>query len=1078
MDNDHQHAPQSSGQAQQEQEDPGFISDRLLHEISKAQESLLFVSSYHSASEDEDATSPLGQTTAQTHTDSSMSNNSTIETFSDEVNKSSRNTVKSPLKESLQQSSKAFSNRSPTSITATTTIDISTSTNIASTSEHSQSHEPHSASTTTSQLQSASEFSQQQEQSPPFLTPSSELVFASGFSRQQEQSPTFQTHSKRSLSPTPSKNTRNIRSKVNSSTTSAVTSHEPEETLLNKVQSIEFLSSKGDSSTSEPRKSQDATYTNSDLTILPTDTTIQMNESDPEKTALNLIKRPSNTKTRNSQDAPDIDSDFSDILADTTIQTKESDPEKKPLLASSALPVYSKLIVALEEARLSDCLTPTMARDLHNLTMTCKRTGNALIENKPLPPEDNVIIIIDDEEEDLPKKYGFSREIFDYRDNAPKPPLASIPSASEVPPQSETGAKQVGNSEGVKVTTDTPSHRLELEDEELEDQVHQTQNNIIARPTKDSTSTPTNSTDLQPSMDMNSLPQDLTTTQRVKEKSTEILEVEEEPHQNESSNLGQPVDNSNVDADPLVSKQSQPSMTESNDLDSQSIQSQKTKKKPNPIHSSPAKSQKTIDESTSIYSQSSPSQTLQTIEPSITIVVPPQSKNQAFKSRDLRPRRPTSPVVPNPRHPDTNKRPNPPPITYQGKGKKRCRGGAGEGKDEEPESNRDTRTDKRKTVDDGALANVKFFLGSDVTEKELTKLLLPYNTNQTSKAAKLFAWNALTNLLRLRREGEPLNQLFLDSIEGGIDSVTVKTKYNGQTWYNAIEETMPKLFNCHEGEPAYAEEFFNTLPLKNANFADKTPKGLSPIWNHTWKTMRMCIRPSPNRVSSFLKVLLDSVLLTGKAFLQAKPVSESEKKMTGVGAVCQAIKWLNSQKALRPKSSKAIHLLDPKNLSTVIDIGLIQQWEDIFIKVLDSYVVQYFEANYILNEEASPEDKALAIEFKKEWKGDNIKSPTLSHLTMFACCGIRGLICCSGDVNVTPAGQMLGFTVLCEWLVKQRPDFKLNEPIFKRTKNLCFDYLSYWFTEAGDLAEGGSLVFPKSSAFVGKDQVVKFSEAF
>lgn len=196
-------------------------------------------------------------------------------------------------------------------------------------------------------------------------------------------------------------------------------------------------------------------------------------------------------------------------------------------------------------------------------------------------------------------------------------------------------------------------------------------------------------------------------------------------------------------------------------------------------------------------------------------------------------------------------------------------------------------------------------------------------------------------------------------------------------------------------------------------------------------------------------------------------------------------------------------LLDANNEGSSVDIGIIQQWHEVFIKVLDCYVVQYFEANYILNEDAKAEDKAIAIKFKKSWKGDAIKAPTLSYLTMFACCGIRGLICCSGDVNVTPAGQMLSFIVLSEWLSKQRPDFQVKEPIFKRSnqmlmrlidglidkdghfvkpeitwydlaKNLCFDYLSHWSLEAGDLTNGSCLVFPNSSAFVGKAQTIKF----
>lgn len=314
---------------------------------------------------------------------------------------------------------------------------------------------------------------------------------------------------------------------------------------------------------------------------------------------------------------------------------------------------------------------------------------------------------------------------------------------------------------------------------------------------------------------------------------------------------------------------------------------------------------------------------------------------------------------------------------------------------------------------------------------------------------------------------------------------------------------VPHLFNSHSGEPAYAAGFFNTSRVKSESLADKVPQGLPPLWNHTWRSMRMSVRPSSARVSVFLKVLLDSVLLTGKAFLKEPPASEKEKAMIGIEAVCQAIKWLNSQKVSKADKSRTMRLLDANNEDSLVDIGLIHQWHDMFIKVLDAYVVQYFEAKYLLNEAARSEDKAIAIKFKKEWKGDSIKSPTLSYLTMFACCGIRGLICCSGDVNVAPAGQMLSFTVLSEWLCKQRPEFKVKEPIFKRSnqmlmrlidglfdkdghfmkpeitwydlaKNLCFDYLSYWFVEGGDLSDGGSLVFPKSSVFSGKDQTIKF----
>lgn len=45
---------------------------------------------------------------------------------------------------------------------------------------------------------------------------------------------------------------------------------------------------------------------------------------------------------------------------------------------------------------------------------------------------------------------------------------------------------------------------------------------------------------------------------------------------------------------------------------------------------------------------------------------------------------------------------------------------------------------------------------------------------------------------------------------------------------------------------------------------------------------------------------------------------------------------------------------------------------------------------------------------------------------------------------------------------------------YDMAKNLCSDYLSYWFLEAGDLVEGDSLVFPKCSAFSDKEKTITF----
>ncbi|EGF99818.1 uncharacterized protein MELLADRAFT_112401 [Melampsora larici-populina 98AG31] len=1071
---------------EQNQEDAGFISEKLSLEISKAQESLSFMTSYHSTSEDEheceDRPSSLKQTATKTNADLDKINMTQIDV--DAANKINANKLEISSTGSFEQSFPASINQSTGSTTSATT-DVSNPIDLTPISKACEFHECNMASAPI--------------ESPVSLLPS-----------------------KRSLSPTISKESRNLRSKLETSRTPLDTNQETGASS-NKAESMNSASSMDHLSNLRPERSQDTILDDSNLPNIPTS---DINLSFDWNNAQGLDVAPKSQSNHKQHLSPANSNQTShpemcNEELDTLIQMYDLEPENKPLFASSALPVYSKLIAALEEARLSDCLTDPMAKELLNLTLRCKRTGNAIIQRKPLPPEDKVIVLLDDETEDLATKYGFPSEIFNYQDPDQEEPLKLAVTAGDIPPPDQTVSPGLTNSvDGVKSATNPPSQLPNLGDKG-----DGTESISIATQfqTKDLTATAPISTKSQPAMDTNLLSGQSDRAQESNKNSTEPLQLEVDSHQTQSTNLEQQVES--LTAIPLLSIESRPS-TEESKSPPQSGQTQQSNNNSNAIHSQPSEAQEPMDKPTTIHSRSSSSETQleltsilsspapspqRSIVPSETgnptktsqePVNPVESEGKGKSSRDLRPRRKTFQAVVIPRCQETTKRRTPPPITYQRNEKKT------KGKDVEPTSNHNIATKGRnEATDDGLLGHVKFFLGPSLMEKELTKLLAPYNGNQTSKAAKLAAWNALTNLLKLRREGEPLNQVFLDSIEGGINNVMVKTKYNGQTWYNAIEETMPDLFNCHKGEPAYAADLFNTLALKNQNVSDKIPPGVPAVWNHTWRTMRMCIRPSPSRVSSFLKVLLDSVLLTGKTFLKEPPVSESEKAKTGIEAVCQAIKWLNSQRNSKPENSRTIRLLDSTKLNSVIDIGLIQQWEDIFIKVLDSYVVQYFEAKYILNEEASAEDKALAIRFKKEWKGESIKSPTLNHLTMFACCGIRGLICCSNDVNSNPAAQMLGFTILSDWLVKQRPDFQVKEPIFKRSnqmlmklidglfdqqgrfvkpeitwydvaKNLCFDYLSHWFTEAGELAEGGSLVFPKSSAFVGKDQVVRFSESF
>ncbi|KAH9808939.1 hypothetical protein DFH28DRAFT_907300 [Melampsora americana] len=710
--------------------------------------------------------------------------------------------------------------------------------------------------------------------------------------------------------------------------------------------------------------------------------------------------------------------------------------DKKPLSASAALPVYCKLILALEEARLSDCLTAPMAIELERLTSRCKQTGNAIIQKLPLPPEDQVHIILDDEEEDLVNKYGLSLQLFDSLERN-RDPHHDPENGSSV----QTGnprLKAAGANRGTHEVLSNGGEKLDdVQNEAPEPGCLDSATCMrLASPTKPSPalSIPEpEGTDCQPK---NSQPE----PSYLKNASVLSCNLEDVDCSDSNCPRLEPEPRSPVSDRPEFGFQT----LEHQDATDTSHVSESTTKK----------------------------RVLRTrVQKKMPEAMPTLSGSRRS------PRALTPPV------PKKNKRVS---QTERLKGKAREHNST----DTEAEGNEDP----------------KFFLGSPLMETELKELLSPYASHQTSKIAKLKAWEALTSLLRRRRLGEPLDQEFLDGIDGGTQNVVVKTRFNAQTWFEAIEITMPQLFNSHAGEPAHALGFFNTMRAKKESLADKVPEGLPVFWHQTWRSMRMSVRPSPAKVTSFLKILLDSVLLTGRTFLKEPPVSEQEKAMTGVQAVCQAIKWLNSQKTPKTEHSKTVRFLEANNLTSAIDIGLIQQWQDLFIKVLDSYVVQHFEANYILNEEASPEDKAVAARFKKDWKGDSIKSPTLGYLTMFACCGIRGLICCSNDVNVTPAGQMLSFTVLSEWLCQRKANFKVREPTFKRSnqmlmklidgifdedghfvkpeitwyevaKNLCFDYLSHWFEEGGDMAEGGGLVFPNSSFFSGKDQTVTFSEA-
>ncbi|EGG06587.1 uncharacterized protein MELLADRAFT_63193 [Melampsora larici-populina 98AG31] len=734
--------------------------------------------------------------------------------------------------------------------------------------------------------------------------------------------------------------------------------------------------------------------------------------------------------------------------------------ESKPLRASAALLTYSKLMTALEEARLSDCLTRPMEIDLENLRSRCQKTGTAIIHQVPLPPEDKVVIILDNEVQNLATTYGGSVEAFDASDcdsNVQDKQSGDLPGTASIE-NSTTSSLESGN-RNVLVTTNESSceSQIDILDEGTSVNVDSSHIKIPQNP-------------------------------RVSFPETE--EASFPPSSNNSNPAGE---NTNSIASPLQS-----TLPEASDTPETHLQQSP------PVHTTSKGPEKQIPPPTSAQESSAISQekggSAESTAPLINV------KAQVVPTRELRTRIKTKVPIENSNSTSSSgPSTTPTSVTSRKKTSSLVSSKKKVGPGKCPLNEAETLDEVETTNKSEGNKSGNNSGGSSAMEQELKELLSPYNTNQTTKKGKLTAWKALNSLLERRRLGEPLDQVFLDCIDGGVNNVVIRTKLNAQSWFEAIDHTMPELFNSHKGEPAHALGFFNTLLAKTGLLADKVPPEAPPFWHHTWRCMRMSLRPSATRVSSFLKVLLDSVLLTGKTFLKEPEIPESEKKKTGVDAVCQAIQWLNSQKSSKANHSKTVRLLDTSNLDSVIDIGLIQQWQELFFKVLDSYLVQYFEANYILNEEASSEDKAVALSFKKDWRGDSLKSPTLGYLTMFACCGIRGLICCSNDVNLTPAGQMLSFAVLSEWLSKQRPDFEVKEPIFKRSnqmlmklidglfdkeghfvrpevtwydvaKNLCFDYLSYWFTEAGEIAAGGNLVFPKSSAFVGKDQTIKFSE--
>ncbi|KAH9810737.1 hypothetical protein DFH28DRAFT_1085499 [Melampsora americana] len=631
-----------------------------------------------------------------------------------------------------------------------------------------------------------------------------------------------------------------------------------------------------------------------------------------------------------------------------------------------------------------------MEDELKKLTNRCKQTGNAIIQGKTLPPEDKVIIVLDDDDENLNEKYKFPLEPSTTHENNSKTsrPSSPIPRTSQDDLHTKKHDIQLINTCVVnpKTIDSQPSHRQSDVDKSECDSLT---NVAQLGQSEDQSDKPP----AAPSLNQSARSQNRTTNQSApslgqSDQSGNGTKNQSSPSLSQSDKSQNGIENRSTTSF-IQSSQSQ------NGTDSQSaltvVQSTEFENVACAVHQTPASptvinktnsTQEMINEesdSTCIINQTSGSENIG--KNPQTIPDPLKPKANTNSPRNLRTRKQKHIAVLIPKYPDCNKK-SKPSKPYESQKK-----------------TRELEKSSQKAIEVEAEGNnLKFFLGSDQMEKELTEILLPYSGNQTSRTAKLAAWKALTALLERRRVGEPLDQVFLDSFDCGTDHVVIRTQFNAQKWFEAIQHEMPRLFNSHPGEPAYSDGFFNTSVLMNETLADKVPKCVSPVWHHTWRSMRMSVRPSAKKVTVFLKILLDCVLLTGKAFLKRPPRSETEKALTGVEAVCQAIQWLNSQKTLKVNNNKIMPLLDANNLELLVDIGLIQEWQDVFIKVLDSYVVQYFEAKYILNEDARPEDREIATRFKKEWKGD----------------------------------------------------------------------------KAGDLAEGGSLVFPKSSVFAGKDQVIKF----
>ncbi|EGG09280.1 uncharacterized protein MELLADRAFT_96340 [Melampsora larici-populina 98AG31] len=685
---------------------------------------------------------------------------------------------------------------------------------------------------------------------------------------------------------------------------------------------------------------------------------------------------------------------------------QESGIEKKLVTASVALGVYSKLIAALEEARVSGCLTAPMEAELRSLTLRCIKTGLAILQHKLLPAEDHVIITPDDKDKDLSATYGHSFLVFDSDNQDPTADDRQSPSPS--PPELESmlplrpELKHLPDDQiSVQMNQSMSSLRPELEhlpdDHQISVQMNQSMSSL--RPELERLPDDQISVQMNQSM--------LPLRPELKSMSSLRPELERLPDDQISVQMNQSMSSLRPELERLPDDQCS-------------------------IHST------STTHSVSVLSNLPQEQ----IEDPITEECNQQSNKKRF----------TAVLIPH--------------VRYSNITSEVCQASNSNNSNGEP------------------LKSVHFFLGSKEMEMELHTMLSPYSGTQTSHIAKLAAWDALRSLLQRQKLGEPLDQVFLDSIEGGPTKVVIKTKYNIQHWINTVKAMMPNLFNSHEGEPSYAGGFFNTVHLRDVAMGNKPPTSLPPLWHQTWLSMRLSVWPSSTRVTCFLKILLDSVVLTGKKFLQEPPQSEEEKAQTGVAAVCQALEWLDSQK----DTNNNMHLLNSKESVSSVEFGLIHEWRHVFIK-----------------------EKAAAIKFKekskKKSKGGSVRAPTLSYLTMFACCGIRGLICCSDNVNLTPAGQMLSFMVLSEWLSQQRPNFEVKEPVFKQSnqmimrlidglfdaeghfikpqimwydipQNLCYDYLSYWFVEAEAFHEEGDLVFPESKVFIEKSQTVTLSEDY